>query len=79
MGIKEAELQEERQDENRHIVESRWNTGEITEAWTTWREGLNTIINLSWMSLEQHVSIRKQGNRTADGCLVRREGESRWH
>lgn len=63
-----------------HIVESRWNTGEIAEASTTWREGLSAIINLSWMHrLEQHLSNRKQDNRTADGCLVRRDGKSRWH
>lgn len=69
----------ERQDENMHIVERRWHVGEIIEASSSWREGLGTIIKLGLVhSLEQHVSNRKQDNRTTDGRLVGREKENRW-
>lgn len=65
-SLREAELLKQREDETIHVVERRWDTGEINEASSMWREGMSTIIKQGRVhSLQQHASNRKQGTKTA--------------
>lgn len=69
-----------RKKEATHVVERRRNTGKITEASLTRREKLwAQQLNLAGCIVYSNMCpIKKQDNKTTDGCLVGREEVSRW-